>query len=880
MRKLERLEVTTGKLLLPKKQRRVIHEAPGLFSASAPGTLRRWRKVCRSLSTLRPDNPRQRLLAATVALAIECRISDPRVLADVAGNKHFRLVSFESALYFEHGDFSSNFEAPCRRFRIFGKAAQWISGLPPDKAWQTKDPLPHWLESIFDELRIHPCNNKVGDLIRELTKFIDQVNAQTLPGVLCGVLSGRLVTRSLGWRDWVRLKTGRRIDLSKHAADSSETGSAIDIDEQLAIGRDIKPISVNDARQAAQQFFGNLRDLITASEKNPDKRKNPRRHLVMQLHAEVKQAQKRGVPASAILLGAWIHDLAQPVGRRAREPSTLLRYLTALSGRFEIEFTDVDLLNADDDGLTDAYSRLLTCKDKLAGPYEASVLAMFHRWLRRCYGIEDPDWDDLPVAVSFDVIDPGFITEEDYRASFEHLGRHKRLNDEDRLAAQMLLLLGYRFGFRRREALGLLRKDWDDSAGKVILTVEPNAFRGLKTSSSRRQVPQLIPTDEREEKAIKDMLVRHTARNGDRDGELLLPCSSWIKVTSVVIETLKMVTGNPYITLHHARHSAANMAALNALGVSLDPWCRPDSKRYDFELTLLGANGISRRHAWAVSRYLGHAGPNTTFKSYLHFLLDWAGVLIISEEDSSVDPSHRFYVLDALPTLPEIEAQADESEPQEATFSKVLQAFRLYLRGYDAVDIQSTLKIPDTLLDRILQAIGTKNEKTRLGELASGIQESAWARIVAWAGENDFNCKSYGTSTEVSVTDILKMVGATSQLLAWKEEHFSLLRWALHLFNIEESQYDVYGSAGAHQGTLELAKATGFKVASRPRWVARKNNQRQSLLQIDSVADGQYNTPVDSRIAIVFKENASGDIRNRNQLAVLFAAAVLAINPD
>ncbi|MCL4680249.1 MAG: hypothetical protein KJZ92_03160 [Rhodocyclaceae bacterium] len=878
MRKLERIEAATGKLLLPKKQRRVIHEAPGLFSASAPGTMRRWRNVRRSLSSFSPENPRQRLLAATVALAIECRISDPRVLADVAGNKHYRLVSFESALYLEHGDFSSNLEASCRRFRIFGRAAQWISGLPPDRAWLLKDTLPPWLESFDDELRIHSAN-RVGDLIRELAKFIDQVNAQTLPGVLCGVLSGRLETRSLGWRDWVRLKTGCCIDLSKYAADSPETRSAIDIDDQLTISCGKKPINVNDARQAAHDFFGVLRDFISASEKNSDKKKNPRRHLVMQLHAEIRLAQKRGVPTSAILLGAWIHDLAQPVGRRVREPSTLLRYLTALSSRFENELADFDLLNADDDDLTDAYSRLLTCKDKLAGLYEARVLAMFHRWLRRRYGVEEPDWDDLPVAVSFDVIDPGFITEEDYRTSFEHLGRHRRLNVDDRLAAQMLLFLGYRFGLRRREASGLIRKDWDDSAGKVILTVEPNAFRGLKTSSSRRQVPQLIPFDEREEKATKDMLVRHTAKHGDRNGELLLFCSSWSKVTSVVIETLKMVTGNPNINLHHARHSAANMAALNALSVSPDPWFGPDSNRHDFELTLLGTNGISQRHAWAVSRYLGHAGPNTTFKSYLHFLLDWAGMLIISEEDSSVDPSHRFYVLDALPTLPEIEVQTDESEPQEATFSKVLQAFRLYLRGYNAVDIQTTLMIPDSLLDCILQVIGTKIKKTRLGEQASGIQESAWTRIVAWADKNDFNCKAYGASTKISVTDLLKMVGATSQLLAWKDEHFPLLGWVLRTFRIDASQYDVYGSARVHQGTLELAEAAGFKVVPRPRWAAREGSLRQSFLQIDSVADGPYNTPVDSRISIVFRENASGEIRNRNQLAVLVAAAVLTIIP-
>lgn len=878
IRQIERIDAKSGKLLLPKRHRRVIHETPGLFSSSVPGALRRWRELRSFLASFRPENPRQRLLAAAVALAVECRISDPRVLGDVAGNRFFRLVSLESRLHLEYGDFSESFEAPCRRFPIFGKAARWIAGLPPDKAWQPGDSVPGWLGPFLDNLGIRSSEPKLQDLFRELARLADQVNALTLPGVLCGVLSGRLVTRSLGWRDWVRLKTGRRIDLGEQTNVSPESDATLEIDNQLVLVRDVKPAAVEVARKAAQVFFENVRAFVRNCEDNATKRKNPRRHLVMQLRAEIKEASRNNVPTSATLLGAWIHDLAEPVGRRVRKTSSLMRYLTALSGRFEIEFADVDLLTADDDDLTEAYSRLLTSKDKLAGPYEVRVLAMFHRWLRRYYGVEDPDWEELPVATSFDVIDPGFVTPDDYLETFKRLGQHNQLTVEDRLAAQMVLCLAYRFGLRRREALGLARIDWDDSADKIVLTVAPNAWRGLKTASSRRQVPQLFPFDTGEEAAIKNMLVRYTAQHGDQHGELLLPCSSWTKVTSVVIETLKLVTGNPGITLHHARHSAANLAAMHALGVMPEPWDGLNSGSQDIAPCLTGFNGISRRHAWAVSRYLGHAGPPTTFRSYLHFLLDWAGMLICSGKDLSVEHTKRIHVLDDLPTLLELQDVAESTEARAIRFSDLLQAFRLHVRGFDAADIQDTLKIPDALLEDIRLALGTKENETRLGNLVAGIQESAWARLIAWAGENNFDAKSSSKPAGIPVAELQKMVGATSQLLAWNKAHFDLLRWALRQFKIDESQYDAYASAGIHQGTMNMVRAVGFKLAPRPRWAARKETQRESLLQIDAADDGPYNEPVQSRIAILLKENATNDIRNRNQLAVLMAAAVLTIN--
>jgi len=878
IRQIERIDTKSGKLLLPKRHHRVIHETPGLFSASAPGALRRCRELHRLLATFRPENPRQRLLAAAVALAVECRISDPRVLADVAGNRFFRLVSLESRLYLEHGDFTENFEAPCRRFSIFGNAARWIAGLSPHKAWQPGDSVPQWLRPFLDNLGFRSGKPTLQDLFRELAQVVDQVNAMTLPGALCGVLSGRLATRSLGWRDWIRLKTGRRIDLGKQSKVSPEGGAIPEIDDQLVLVRDAKPATVEVARYAAQEFFKNLRRSMQDCEDSVTKRKNPRRHLVMQLRAEIKRASGKNIPTSAMLLGAWIHDLAQPVGRRVRETSSLRRYLTALSGRFETELADVDLLAADDDDLTEAYSRLLTSTDKLAGPYEFRVLAMFHRWLRRRYGVEDPDWEELPVATSFDVIDPGFVTPVDYLATFKRLGQHNRLTEEDRLAAQMVLCLGYRFGLRRREALGLARKDLDDSADRIIVMVAPNTWRGLKSKSSRRQVPQLLPFDPSEESVIKNMLVRYTARHGDQHGELLLPCSSWPKVTSVVIETLKLVTGNPGITLHHTRHSAANLAAMHALGVMPEPWGGLGSSSQGIGSCLMGCNGISRRHAWAVSRYLGHAGPPTTFKSYLHFLLDWAGMLIGSGEDLSVEHSKRIHMLDDLPALPELKDVAESGEARATTFSDVLQAFRLHVRGFDATDIQDTLKIPDSLLEDIRLALGTKVNETRLGKLAEGIQESAWARLVVWASENNFDAKASSKPAGIPVAELQKMVGATSQLLAWKQGHIDFLRWALRQFKINESQYDAYASAGVHQGTISMVEAAGFKLAPRPRWAARKETQRESLLQIDAAADGTYNEPVQSRIAILFKENATNDIRNRNQLAVLMAAAVLTIN--
>ena len=232
-----------------------------------------------------------------------------------------------------------------------------------------------------------------------------------------------------------------------------------------------------------------------------------------------------------------------------------------------------------------------------------------------------------------------------------------------------MLILGFRLGLRKGEALGL--EAGDVSPNWVL--VHPSDERGLKTPNSKRKLPlyPLLPRSEYCEhcgtqaeldllgdrllrsavyckqcglKAELDSILDLRKRAQDlltADEKFLFHNPSKNKVTTrfeIVSENLllkvlghaiRKASGNSQLHFHHLRHSFASWTFLRLMVAELDvvPELFPQLKETrewlnagrQFRRDLYLDDGPTRKHTRAVSSLLGHAGPVITTEAYVHF---------------------------------------------------------------------------------------------------------------------------------------------------------------------------------------------------------------------------------------------------------------------
>jgi len=441
----------------------------------------------------------------------------------------------------------------------------------------------------------------------------------------------------------------------------------------------------------------------------------------------------------------------------------------------------------------------------------------------------------------------------------------------------MVLLLAYRFGLRKNEALFLTREDIQPHGDRLVVTIKNNRWRQLKTLSSRRQVPLVFNLNDQEQALIANALLLYDSRRGGDGTQLLFSVDDHFQAVSAISSALKEATGNASTTLHHARHSAANFVALNTLDIAPGAW-QALKMESDANTCLLGNVGsISRRSGWAIARFLGHGSPTTTIRSYLHFIFDWAGSLTdITPTGSStmatLDEIHR---LDTLPEASPVVVDLKPTPPAKpVTVCTILQAFRLHARQFQARTIAAGLGVEERHVGEWLALLSREGKQTGYGEIVGDLADSTWDRLIEWARSLPTTNKQ--PAAVPSVGDLREMLGLTKQLLAWREPHFEALRAAIDYFGISKEQFHLFAVARASSSTVALCRHYDFELSERPRAKA-KANRPAALLQIDSGFAEPHLDFVGSRVALVLEEDASTPIRNRHQLALLMASLGLAL---
>lgn len=865
IRKIERVESRTGKRHRPKKERLLVNDPPSMFSENAPRATAYERRAAKALDGIAPKTPATKRIASVFALCVESRITDISLLMDVLNGRNYRLVRIGSRFYLEHGQVTDNSDVAGQRFGVTAQTARWLHGSAEVRRIDPRRQLPTSLRIPVPDLPA--TQNTLKSVLSAIAEMIEQSNALALPGIVSGVLSGKLESTALGWRDAVRLQTGRKIRLEiSHEGVEAETPLKYR-------GTFIQSATPYQRNEANQELIKKVRSALREADQASPGTPNVRRSMRAALEGAIREGIKQCASPALLLLAEWLLHQARPEHRDVPKPGSLLRYWTSLAERFRAELCESDLLHADDEELTEAYTRVLISNGRKAGYYDLERLAHFHRWLSRTFDVENPTWEELPLVSPGLGVAPGFITQEEYLIAFDRLLNTQAQDAETSVGAAMTLLLAYRFGMRRNEALYLSREDWDDRATPTVVTVRGNRWRRLKSPASQRQVPLLFSLTAVEQETVTRALVLYATRHGTDHSHQLLHITSPEQTVEHIRQELKQATGNSETTLHHARHSAANLVALLATGRFSVGSFWPSPANEPSLTCLTGSPRVSRRHAWAISRFLGHASPRTSCRSYLHFVYDWADCLIglpdISQNEATLQGVLQ---VDQMPESETDTADGDKnivSAPQ-ASLETILKAFRLHARQVSAGAIAFSLGLQENTVQYWLSLLNNGDEITRAGEIVEGLSESTWDRLIAWSGSIVTNRAAFSSGLQLTPSELVEMVGEKRQLLGWRAEHFAIVRFTLDSLRIPDTEYSVFGSARLHDGTLALAAVQGFSVSERP--VSKPHSttkERPRKIQIDSAFCGRYREPVASRIAFLFEENDTHAIRNRHQFALV-----------
>lgn len=907
----------------------------------------------------RADALMYRRLAIVVGLALRLRLSNFGFLKDLLKGRNCRLVKAGGRVHVEFGVFeetSDSQDVPCQRYPVasadVGNLCEMIT-LQMDDGY-----VDRWAtDACKNLLADHPGvrgkdQATLSDLLKALAGAIDQSNIMSRSGVEAGVLAGRVMSYSPTWPDFVFLETGqRRVFDAEAKEDASNSGiDGLSSPPPALLKRQPSPMSGEglaesakaeasmtakrvDQQDAAMRFVKDLRSIVNGrlpSTLHPEQTSNKARKAMLTRAQRIPKlsaliAYFRGqVGEALILIGEWaIHLMSDKSA--SRRISGIDRYLDALIPPFVKTAYAADMTRMDSDSLTELYGRVMLAVDAKGKQYVASRLHQFHRWAEGSdYGIAPVEWAELPDFPAQVGVSPGLVSEEEYRAARSGIQRSPDLGESDRLVAGWLLVAGYRFGLRIEEAWGLLRSDLIDVQGRLVVLIAKNHLRTLKRFGSRRQVPLVFPLTPDELVMLDTLKASADSRHGDKVNVGLIADAAGkmpelTHLSRVINQTIKHVTGNRRHSYHHLRHSFGTRLAGALIGRS-PVWFEMLGWHYDdvaeIRQCVSGDTKCSKRIAWAIARMLGHMGPTTSFRSYIHGLVDMAAGG--QSWHDPVDIKHPVIAdLDALNRYVPLASDEGirETDVLPLTYLRIVQYLRLLSRGWDWERAARHLQIDLSQGGSLYKVVSAVGRNQKLGktcrddrndphdmDFLKRITNDGWLRLL------NYSLPPTKANPQSGMLDRLKrVVGETRQLVMCSELDVDLVGSLILSAGIPHYRFDIVASSAASDRLIGHAADNGLSAVRlkelmeqrKALWNERRQSRqakksmnqkvstvrkargrekksdspRYNSLQIDrGWMDDEREISASGRLALIFKEQRGEAPVNAIELIVIFIA--------
>lgn len=747
-----------------------------IFLPQSIGVTQRLHKVRQALDLQFAELPQSASvsLAGTVAALDLClfgRVSSLKTLEALAtaDRSRVRLVIFQQQAYIEFSEWLGQVDSPpVQRFLLPSRSARLADlALSSTKSAFVTESCQKVLNEIGKAAGLAEGSPLLApQLLRHLAQEVSQENARLLPGVVGGVLAGRVPSSALPWGDWIRSKTGQSRSPSDAAIRAKQPAESYETEEPVSPRSFIGVIDIRNRernKKANRAFLGAIRSALNdyiASKSRPKTtgeapniirtntdtaaRRNARTRI-----EQVLQKPDRAVSVAVFALGAWaLHLLYRPYRKGLLDAASVKRYVDSLSHGFLSFGYEIDLADLDSEELTEFYRCVLEGADTSADhdtsdeeqpeknkprrseSYVLQRLEEFHRFAMGRFGLESPDWSEVGDGVTGRLSNPGTITETDYLRALQSLCADPYASSTRSARDAFVLLLAFRFGLRGGEAIGLRRRDWVDLSGAVVVLVS-GRHRQLKTRGAQRQVPLLEKLTDLEQSVIDRWHAHWTAESGNDESVPLFfdehqrqQIADIRPVRTRLLQALRAATGNPETTLHHARHAFANRTfSYLAVPKDVEAWpfheTQDDSIDHSARRTLLTTERPTRRSSWAAARALGHSTPTTSFASYLHIQHDWAVKCVADlgvPRFATVKLRSRRCAVDLdawvlQPPLPLSTSIEEVRAPSSCSPSQLLKYLRLRAYGYPARSAQEKCQLADKdwkSIEHSLEAAGRK----------------------------------------------------------------------------------------------------------------------------------------------------------------------------
>jgi integrase len=341
----------------------------------------------------------------------------------------------------------------------------------------------------------------------------------------------------------------------------------------------------------------------------------------------------------AILLIMWAIDISKKKNKSGRLAAvrTPKTHLSNVAQPLLSQFEHDNILDLTSDELANIYKNAINVRAVKSKGARASEFRRFHHFLEMNFDLQPLDWHEIEPTISFEEeVNANIISMTEYSNMMSVLNKDEQFSVDDKNINQIILMLCYRLGLRVGEAVFLKLQDIDTE--NWIVHVRSYYHHRLKSSAANRRIPVslLLSNDE------KALLIRQINRVKSHHLELN---SLWLFSDKVnaqcrvdlkknlgrVRETIRLVSGDDTLCLHHCRHSFANylLLCMNhsyypvAITNELRLWTRTsDLAELSVKLrqSLLSKKSDKRQILHALAKVMGHSSPKTTLCHYIHVL--------------------------------------------------------------------------------------------------------------------------------------------------------------------------------------------------------------------------------------------------------------------
>lgn len=315
--------------------------------------------------------------------------------------------------------------------------------------------------------------------------------------------------------------------------------------------------------------------------------------------------------------------------------SSINSYLGSLRSRWLENTVDLNIDELNSEEWTTLYESMLPEDGSKIGNLRTAI-NNFHRFQIMRYGAPSISLDEFE---HLEITKARFLKPRLVEETISALMKIDHLHEVDRNMLRAIFTLSWRTGMRISEILSIQIRDVE--ANPIHQTDEPcvnsiivrsNSLAGIKSPSSRRRIPIKILLGAKEQEWLDKVWRRRITMTANDDSPLFAPANypgafKYGAVRDVFNNLVQLFDPISDYTIHSLRHTTLNSVYLSLTQQSaLLPVFTDftDDQQLMIREALLGRNPGNayhrgQDHFYGLALLAGHASPNQTFRSYLHF---------------------------------------------------------------------------------------------------------------------------------------------------------------------------------------------------------------------------------------------------------------------